>query len=73
MAFPPLRETIDVTKEVTMNRRSLWAVLVIGLALVLAPFALGLPGKSAAAAFGLFGTGLAGRFTFHHRARATTA
>jgi len=56
-----------------MNRRSLWAVLVIGLALVLAPFALGLPGKSAAAAFGLFGTGLAGRFTFHHRARATTA
>jgi hypothetical protein len=31
-----------------MNRKLLWAVLVIGLALVTAPFALGLPGKSAA-------------------------
>jgi hypothetical protein len=31
-----------------MNRKPLWAVLVIGLALVIAPFALGLPGKSAA-------------------------
>jgi hypothetical protein len=31
-----------------MNRKLLWAVLVIGLALVIAPFALGLPGKSAA-------------------------
>lgn len=31
-----------------MNRKVLWAVLVIGLALVVAPFALGLPGKSAA-------------------------
>ena len=37
-----------VTKEVAMNRKLLWAVLVIGLALVIAPFALGLPGKSAA-------------------------
>jgi hypothetical protein len=35
-------------KEVTMNRKLLWGVLVIGLALVVAPFALGLPGKSAA-------------------------
>jgi hypothetical protein len=31
-----------------MNRKLFWAVLVIGLALVIAPFALGLPGKSAA-------------------------
>lgn len=31
-----------------MNRKLLWAVLVIGLALVIAPFALSLPGKSAA-------------------------
>jgi hypothetical protein len=31
-----------------MNRKLLWPVLVIGLALVLAPFALGLPGKAAA-------------------------
>ena len=31
-----------------MNRKPLWAVLVIGLALVVAPFALGLPGKTAA-------------------------
>ena len=31
-----------------MNRKLFWAVLVVGLALVIAPFALGLPGKSAA-------------------------
>jgi hypothetical protein len=31
-----------------MNRKLLWSVLVIGVALVIAPFALGLPGKSAA-------------------------
>ena len=31
-----------------MNRKVLWAVLVIGLALVIAPLALGLPGKAAA-------------------------
>jgi len=31
-----------------MNRKLLWAVLVIGLALVIAPFALSLPTKSAA-------------------------
>jgi hypothetical protein len=31
-----------------MNRKVLWAVLVIGAALVIAPFALSLPGKSAA-------------------------
>jgi len=31
-----------------MNRKLLWSVLVIGLALVIAPLALGLPGKSAA-------------------------
>lgn len=31
-----------------MNRKLLWAVLVIGFALVVAPFALSLPGKSAA-------------------------
>jgi hypothetical protein len=31
-----------------MNRKLLWAVLVIGLALVVAPFAMGLPGKAAA-------------------------
>ena len=32
----------------TMNRKLLWAVFAIGLALVIAPFALGLPGKTAA-------------------------
>ena len=31
-----------------MTRKVLWAVLVIGVALVIAPFALGLPGKAAA-------------------------
>jgi len=31
-----------------MNRKLLWAVLAIGLVLVIAPFALGLPGKAAA-------------------------
>jgi hypothetical protein len=31
-----------------MDRKVLWAVLTIGLALVITPFALGLPGKSAA-------------------------
>ena len=31
-----------------MNRKVLWAVLVVGLALVIMPLALGLPGKSAA-------------------------
>ena len=31
-----------------MNRKLLWPVLLIGLALVVAPFALGLPGKTAA-------------------------
>jgi hypothetical protein len=31
-----------------MNRKLLWAVLVIGLTLVIAPFAIGLPGKAAA-------------------------
>jgi hypothetical protein len=31
-----------------MNRKLLWAVLVIGLALVIAPLALSLPGKAAA-------------------------
>jgi hypothetical protein len=40
--------TICQTKEDKMNRKLLWAVLAIGLALVIAPFALGLPGKSAA-------------------------
>ncbi len=31
-----------------MNRKILWAVLAIGLALVIAPLALGLPAKTAA-------------------------
>jgi hypothetical protein len=31
-----------------MNRKLFWAVLVIGLVLVIAPFAMGLPGKAAA-------------------------
>jgi hypothetical protein len=39
---------IGETKEDRMNRKLLWAVFAIGLALVIAPFALGLPGKSAA-------------------------
>jgi len=33
-----------------MERKVLWPVLVIGLALVIAPFALGMPGKTAAGA-----------------------
>jgi hypothetical protein len=33
-----------------MNRKVLWPVLVIGLALAIAPFALGMPGKTAAGA-----------------------
>jgi hypothetical protein len=37
--------TIGQTKEATMNRKLLWAVLAIGLALVIAPLALGLPGR----------------------------
>jgi hypothetical protein len=40
--------TISATKEVTMNRKLTWAVLVIGLALVITPFAIGLPDKAAA-------------------------
>ena len=41
--------TIGQTKEAMMNRKLLWAVFAIGLALVIAPFALGrLPGKTAA-------------------------
>jgi len=36
------------TKEVKMNRKLLWAVLAIGLALVIAPLALSLPSKAAA-------------------------
>ena len=31
-----------------MNRKLLWAVLAVGLVLVVAPFALGMPGKTAA-------------------------
>ena len=31
-----------------MERKVLWPVLVIGLALVVVPFAIGLPGKAAA-------------------------
>jgi hypothetical protein len=42
------RATVTETKEDTMNRRLLWAVLAIGLMLVIAPLALGLPGKAAA-------------------------
>jgi hypothetical protein len=45
MASVPSAATIGQTKEVTMNRKLLLAVLVIGLALVIAPFAFGLPGK----------------------------
>ena len=33
-----------------MNRKLLWAVIVIGLALVIAPFAMGLPGKESSSA-----------------------
>jgi hypothetical protein len=36
------------TKEVHMNRKLFWGVLVIGVALVITPFAISLPGKSAA-------------------------
>jgi hypothetical protein len=48
MAGASPHTTIGGTKEVTMNRKLLWAVLVVGLALVIAPLALGLPGKAAA-------------------------
>jgi hypothetical protein len=48
MASAPSAARIGQTKEVKMNRKSLWAVLAIGLALVIAPFALGLPGKTVA-------------------------
>src|SRR5437879_2912432 len=40
--------TIGWTKEVMMNSKLLWAVLAIGLALVIAPLALSLPSKAAA-------------------------
>jgi hypothetical protein len=40
--------TIGPTKEVMMNRKLLWAVFAVGLALVIAPLAMGLPGKAAA-------------------------
>jgi hypothetical protein len=36
------------TKEEYMNRKVLWPVLVIGLALIVVPFAMGMPGKTAA-------------------------
>jgi hypothetical protein len=39
---------VEETKEDTMNRKLLWTVLAIGLALAIAPLALGLPGKAAA-------------------------
>src|SRR6266511_500704 len=48
MASVPPGARIGQTKEVTMNRKLVWAVLVVGLALVIAPLALGLPGKAAA-------------------------
>jgi len=48
MASAPSAATIGQTKEATMNRKLLWAVLTIGLVLVIAPLALGLPGKAAA-------------------------
>jgi hypothetical protein len=35
-----------MTNEVTMDRKVLWAVLAIGLVLVIAPFAIGLPAKA---------------------------
>jgi len=37
---------IGQTKEVTINRKLMWAVLAIGPALVIAPLALGLPSAS---------------------------
>src|SRR5438046_6289610 len=36
------------TKEVLMNRKVLWPVLLIGLALVIAPLTLSLPSKASA-------------------------
>jgi hypothetical protein len=48
MAAAAWAATIGQTKEVTMNRKLLWAVFAIGLALVIAPFALGMPGNTAA-------------------------
>src|SRR6266508_3943811 len=48
MAGAPGTSRMRADKEVTMNRKLLWAVLAIGLALVIAPLAMGLPGKTAA-------------------------
>jgi hypothetical protein len=48
MASAPYGERVRLAKEATMNRKVLWAVLAIGLALVIAPFALSLPTKAAA-------------------------
>src|SRR5581483_2376222 len=48
MLWAGSQERVASDKEVTMNRKLTWGVLVTGLALVIAPFALGLPGKSAA-------------------------
>jgi hypothetical protein len=48
MARLPPGTKLGETKEVTMNRKLLWAVLAIGLTLAIAPLALSLPGKAAA-------------------------
>jgi hypothetical protein len=48
MADDAREATIETTEEVSMNRKLLWAVIAIGLALVITPLAMGLPGKAAA-------------------------
>jgi hypothetical protein len=42
------RDDAADNEEVEMNRKLMWAVLAIGLALVIAPFALSLPSKASA-------------------------
>src|SRR4051794_40610928 len=42
------RRTIGRTRRSEMTRKVLWGVLAIGVALVIAPLAMGLPGKTAA-------------------------
>jgi len=63
-----------------MTRKTLWAVLAIGLALVIAPFRLFtvffvVPGALLLllSGYDLFGRAIAGRISVHHDLRPTAA